>query len=88
MSIFRSARTIRVVLGALLVTWVLILGLAAIDAAPVFEQTEDHGGSGAGCHCGEKLCGCAPPSAGCSLTASCSCPTSGDCTQSCLYHCA
>lgn len=87
MSVFRSRTSIRFALGTLLVAWVLMLGFVSIDTSALFEQTEDHGGSGGGCHCGEKLCGCAAPSAGCSLLATCSCPSTGDCTRECTYRC-
>lgn len=37
--------------------------------------------------CSASLCGCRQAPAGCSLSASCSCPSSGDCTVTCSYSC-
>lgn len=86
MRAFRNGRPLPTLVGVLLVAWVVLLGFAGSDALALFQQTEDHG-SGGGCHCGEKLCGCASAPAGCSLVATCSCPSSGECTQRCTYDC-
>jgi len=87
MSPSQHGKAVPMIVGALLVTSVLLLGFAATDTLAFLEKSEDPGGTGGGCHCGEKLCGCAPPPAGCTLDAYCSCPASGDCTRSCAYHC-
>ena len=67
MSSLRHVNGISAIVGGLLVVWAVFLGIAATDALAVFQQTEDHGNSGTGCHCGEDYCGCAPPRAGCTL---------------------
>jgi len=87
MSGSQNGKAVLVIVGALLVTWVALLSFAATDASALLQQSEDPGGTGGGCHCGEALCGCASPPAGCTLDAYCSCPASGDCTRSCAYHC-
>lgn len=83
----QTGTSLSAVLGVLLLAWVLLLGLAGTEALAQFQQTEDHGGTSGSCRCGEDLCGCARPLAGCTLSASCSCPSSGECTQSCTYNC-
>jgi len=86
---FQLGKRLSSIVGLLLMGSVLLLGFAGSDAHALFGQSEDPGGSGTGaCHCGEALCGCKAPYAGCALTASCSCPSSGECTQTCTYHCA
>lgn len=64
--------------------------LSVVALVPTQAQLNDNPNSGNGqgsCMCGVALCGCAAPSNGCSLVASCSCPSSGECTESCQYNC-
>ena len=88
MSTFRSKHSVRWALGSLLIAWVLMLGLVGTDASAFLQKSPEPNTGGTGCHCGEKNCGCAAPTAGCTLKASCSCPSSGECTQTCEYFCA
>ncbi|HEX2253276.1 MAG TPA: hypothetical protein VHQ65_08410 [Thermoanaerobaculia bacterium] len=57
-------------------------GVAAADKspgiAPVLDACET---------CSRNNCGCPGPSGGCSLSASCTCPSSGDCSVTCVYQC-
>lgn len=65
---------------------VLALTLLLVPAGLVSPQPqEEHQDT---CdRCSASLCGCRQAPAGCSLSASCSCPSSGDCTVTCTYQC-
>lgn len=61
----------------------LVSGTEPLDTKPV-----EGGGGGTNCsYCSTSLCGCASPTAGCTLQAECTC-NSTTCTVTCSYFCS
>jgi hypothetical protein len=71
----------RRVFGSLLVLSLLLLPAGPVSPQPQ-EENQDVCDS-----CSEDKCGCGGPSAGCTLTASCTCPSNGNCSVTCTYQC-
>lgn len=65
----------------------VVLTLLLAPAAPVSPQPEEEHQDTCD-RCSASLCGCRQAPAGCTLSASCSCPSSGDCTVTCTYQCS